>query len=104
MRMNKRTKAVSIPTEVKKAVHERDEGCCIFCGTPVSVFFANVHYIPRSKGGLGIEENIGTACLKCHSWLDQSYMRNKMMESFRRRLDRFYPDFKDEDRVYRKGL
>lgn len=32
--MHKKTKAVAIPTKVKKAVEERDNHQCIFCGSP----------------------------------------------------------------------
>ena len=30
------------------------------------MFFANAHFVPRSAGGLGIEENVFTACEDCH--------------------------------------
>ena len=58
---SKRSKATDIPMSVKKKVWERDCGRCVVCGNHCNVM-PNAHYIPRSKGGLGIEENIITLC------------------------------------------
>lgn len=75
---SQRTKALEIPVKVKRAVSERDEvngwTCCIYCGTPAPTYnplaFSNAHFIPRSDGGLGVEENILTLCPKCHDLFD----------------------------------
>ena len=42
------------------AVWERDNHRCIFCGKLVPYNLANSHFIKRSQGGLGIEQNIMT--------------------------------------------
>lgn len=63
----KRAKALQIPTRVKEAVYERDNGLCVVCGQRG---FPDAHYIPRSKGGLGIEQNIVTLCRTCHDRFD----------------------------------
>lgn len=63
---HKQTKEKEIPKKVKIAVWNRDKHKCIFCEKEVDVFYANAHFIPRSAGGLGIEENIFTACENCH--------------------------------------
>lgn len=60
------TKATGIPVSVKEAVWERDNFRCIFCQKVVPKFCANAHLVPRSLGGLGIPENIFTACENCH--------------------------------------
>jgi len=60
------TKQKEIPLKIKKIVWERDGHKCIFCQREVDLFYANAHFIPRSAGGLGIEENIFTACEDCH--------------------------------------
>lgn len=99
---SKRTKALEIPKEVKEIVFERDLESCIVCGNPVDPFFASAHYIPRSKGGLGIKENIVTLCFHCHRKYDQG-IEHKAIETYvRNHLERHYPGFKDEDRIYRK--
>lgn len=63
---HRQTKATEIPKSVKEIVWERDNHRCIFCHTIVNMFYANAHFIPRSSGGLGIPENIFTACKNCH--------------------------------------
>lgn len=63
---HKRTVATSIPKSVKVRVWNRDNGRCVCCGKAVGVECANAHFISRSAGGLGVEENIFTACLECH--------------------------------------
>ena len=63
---HKRTKETDIPKKVKLIVWNRDGHKCIFCGKLLQWNYANAHFIPRSSGGLGIEENIFTACEDCH--------------------------------------
>ena len=63
---SKRSKACQISMKTKQIVWERDNRQCIFCGRWVSVHFANAHFIKRSQGGLGIPENVFTACTECH--------------------------------------
>ena len=96
-----RTKALEIPPEVKKAVYERDNGACIWCakqGQP------NAHYIPRSHGGLGIEENILTLCWGCHMKYDQTTNRGRMGEFFKNYLKSKYPDWTELKCIYKKEL
>lgn len=73
MPKSKRSKACDISPAVKKAVYERDGGCCVICGRPG---LSNMHYVPRSSGGLGIEENVVTACIYCHEAYDNGYDQN----------------------------
>lgn len=64
--MSKRSKACEIPQKVKEIVWNRDSQSCIYCGKWVPKTCANAHFIKRSQGGLGIEENIVTLCPECH--------------------------------------
>lgn len=99
MRTHKRTKATSIPPAVKYEVTRRDGGRCIFCrkyGDPVA------HVIPRSQGGLGIPENIITACWECHQLLDNSPARKKMQEYAIRYLTQKYGTWSREEVIYDK--
>lgn len=65
--MSKRSKACDISPKVRRAVYERDDGLCVICHKQG---FPNAHFIPRSDRGLGIEENIVSLCLTCHSDYD----------------------------------
>ena len=98
--MHKRTKALDIPKSVKDKVWERDNHRCIICGS--SQAMPNAHYIPRSKSGLGIPENIVTLCQSCHYDFDNSIRRNELGKHIRAYLDIHYPDFSDERRIYNK--
>lgn len=95
----KRTKALAIPREVKEKVWERD-GCCVYCGSPFGI--PNAHYIARSHGGLGLEENILTLCPDCHRAYDQSTKRKDMKEFFRDYLKSKYPEWDEQKIIYRR--
>lgn len=97
---SKRTKALEISPKVKRIVWERDKWC-IFCGTPYAL--PEAHYIPRSASGLGIEQNIVTLCRDCHRRLDQTSERPQLLKQVKEHLERHYPNFKDSDRIYKKG-
>ena len=97
--MHKRTRACSISRKTKLRVFERDQGCCIFCGRPG---LPEAHVVPRSHGGLGIEENIVTACRPCHDMLDNSDFRQRMLEMAVEHLRQFYPDWNINDFIYEK--
>lgn len=97
--MNKRTKALQIPPEVKAKVLKRDKWC-VWCGSPYGQ--PNAHYISRAQSGLGIEENILTLCPECHRRYDQSTERPKMREFFKDYLKSKYPEWDEAKLIYRK--
>lgn len=97
--MNERTKACAISKKVKEAVFKRDRGKCILCGKPG---LPEAHYIARSQGGLGKEENIVTLCRPCHNKLDQTSDRQILLTRVREHLDLWYPTFDHNDRFYRR--
>lgn len=104
----KRSKATDIPMSVKKKVWERDEGCCVVCGNSYNVM-PNAHYISRQHGGLGIEQNVVTLCTeltpnKCHRRYDfgTKEEHEKIKRIIRDYLKSMYPDWREEDLVYRK--
>jgi 5-methylcytosine-specific restriction endonuclease McrA len=69
---SRRTKACDISEKIRKIVYARDSyddcPCCVFCGVSRNLELA--HFIGRSQGGLGIPENLITACQSCHKKLD----------------------------------
>lgn len=96
---SKRTKALSISQSVKKKVYERDNGRCIICGRSGA---PNAHYISRAHGGLGIEENIVTLCHECHRDYDQSIQRISLGRMIADYLRGVYPDWNEDNLIYRK--
>lgn len=109
--MSKMSDATSIPKEVMHKVFIRDDHRCIVCGRFIrydeetDTYYGGgpfAHYIRRSQGGLGIEENIVTLCNECHHDFDNGFKRQEIGAWVSEYLEKFYPDFKDEDRVYSK--
>lgn len=108
--MKKRTKALAIPPAVKIAVAKRDSvddwPVCVLCGLPAPMdaplAFSCAHYIPRSQGGLGIEENILTLCPADHRLYDQSEYRAVYKPILRRYLMDHYPGWNESELVYKK--
>lgn len=110
--MKTRTKALCIAKSVKEAVAERDSfdghPCCLLCGTPAPITnrlaFSNAHYISRSQGGLGVEENIVTLCPDCHiNRYDQGAEREQIREFLRVYLEEKYPNWNEKNLIYKKG-
>ena len=106
---SKRSKACDIPQSVKKRVFIRDNGMCVVCHNRYNVM-PNGHYIPRSKGGLGIVENIVTLCTeltenKCHSRFDKGTKeeRDELGFIIKTYLKSKHPNWDEEKLVYKKG-
>lgn len=97
---SKRSKACDISPKVKKIVYERDGGICIICGIYGGI--PNAHYIRRSQGGLGIEENIGCLCPECHHDYDNGGKEKEIGKTFKDYLQSKYPDWSEEKLYYRK--
>ncbi len=96
---SKRSKACDITQKVREIVGERDNYSCVICGRPG---IPNLHYIPRSAGGLGIEQNVVCGCYECHHEYDNGKYRKEHGQKILEHLQTHYPDFKDEDRYYKK--
>ena len=97
---SKRSKACEIPQSVREKVYQRDDGKCIIChfaGVP------NAHFIPRSCGGLGIEQNIVTLCPACHYDYDNGFKRKTYGEKIEEYLKTYYGDtWNKKDLIYKK--
>lgn len=105
---SKRTKACEIKPSVKQKVWERQNGRSIFSGVPITVSECCCHYVSRSKGGLGIEENILGMTWNEHRIFDNNVVGasfqvyQKMREMARNHLKENYPGWNEESLVYRK--
>lgn len=108
--MRKETKATSISDSVRRRVAARDEfdgwPCCIICGKPAPYLaptaFSCAHVIPRSEGGLGVEENIVTLCPRCHMMYDQGIDRRTTAQYIEEYLKSKYPYWDKEKLYYRR--
>ena len=99
---SKRSKECDITQKVKQKVWQRDKGC-IICGNPYAM--PNAHFIPRSQGGLGIEENIVTLCIECHHDFDNGNNTQKR-EHIKNKIERYlkskYKNWNKEKLIYNK--
>ena len=62
------------------------------------------HYIPRSQGGLGIEQNAAVGCIYHHNLMDNGNkgLRPEMMGIMKEYLKRIYPEWNEEALTYSK--
>lgn len=104
---SKRSKACDISPKVKERVWERDGHKCIICGSRLAM--PNAHFIPRSQGGLGIEENIVTLCTNfsenhCHQTYDfgSGGTSEKIGEQIEAYLKSKYPNWEKKNLIYRR--
>ena len=102
--MSKRSKACERTKKVKEKVWKRDNEHCVICGKWVPVSCANAHYIKRSQGGLGIEQNIVTMCPECHYEEDFGQDTELYEDKIKTYLKRKYKDWKEENLYYRKYI
>lgn len=108
--MKKRTQALAITPEVKRAVARRDSigdwPCCVWCGRPAPTenptAYSCAHFISRAQGGLGIEENILTLCPDCHRLYDATEKRMLLRAYFAYYLRVQYGDWNEEKLTYTK--
>ncbi len=100
--MRKETTYTTISPATRRHVYDRDKGCCVLCSTVGGLQCA--HYIPRSQGGLGREQNLIMLCPECHRLYDQSHERRQLRKELRGYLKSKYPDWNEKNLIYRKEL
>ena len=98
--MSNMSKACDISPKVRRRVYARDDKTCILCGNPRFIELA--HYIPRSQGGLGIEENLVCLCVYCHRKYDNGDMREEFGADIKGYLRAVYKKWNEKDLVYDK--
>ena len=113
MAKHKQTKEREFSKEERKKIYERDNEQCFFCNmcyhTEGTNWFERqidgiMHYIPRSQGGLGIEQNGALGCKYHHHMFDHgsSGRREEMQGIFRQYLQNHYPDWDESKLTYDK--
>lgn len=115
--MTKRTKALQFSTETKRIIYQREGGECFFCATRYQMpanwkqykFDMEIkdimHFVNKSAGGLGIEQNGVLGCRMHHHLLDNGNrgLRTEMLGIMEEYLRSKYPEWKKEDLYYKKG-
>lgn len=99
MSKSQQARACDISPRTRQRVSDRDGKRCVICGSP-GVQIA--HYIPRSRGGLGIPQNLVCLCVKCHDEYDNGKFREKHGQAIREYLKGWYTDWDETDLVYDK--
>jgi hypothetical protein len=97
---SKRSKACDISATTKQIVWVRDNCRCIICKNRNAM--PNAHFIPRSKGGLGIEKNVVTLCQQCHFKFDQTDERLCIYAYIMNYLQEIYDNWSIDELIYKK--
>lgn len=108
------TKYLQVSKETYREVLNRDEGC-IFCkmGYHMHPKFPNIidcmildamHYIPKSKLGLGIPRNLAMGCRYHHGLMDNGNkgLRKEMLGIVAEHLMNCYENWDEDNLIYKK--
>ena len=112
-RSSRAARAHEFSKKAREEIFNRDLGQCIFCKQNYheeeatwlgKEMLSVMHYVPRSKGGLGIPENGALGCAFHHEMLDNGYRgrRDEMLEIFRKYLQSKYADWNEDELTYDK--
>ena len=110
--MSKYTRKLEFNAKTRNLIKARDGGC-IFCQMGYHMEGALsldlevkiiMHYIPRSKLGLGIEQNGAVGCQWHHDMLDNGNKghRAEMLDLFRGYLKERYPEWSEASLIFCK--
>lgn len=110
---SKRSRACEFSTSARIKIHNRQRNGCLFClmnyemekAEPYELSIHEImHVVPRSHGGLGIEQNGVLGCKYHHMMMDNgsSGKREEMLEICREYLKRCYPDYDFSRVIYTK--
>lgn len=110
---SKAAKAREFSQKARDEIYYRDAGECIFCAREYEMegitwfekhLLSVMHYVPRSKNGLGIPQNGALGCQYHHEMLDNGNKgrRNEMLQIFREHLQSRYPNWNEDMLTYSK--
>ena len=99
--------------EIREKIFYRDGQQCLFCkmnyhmeckSSMLLQIADTMHFINKSQGGLGIEENGVTGCRYHHGLLDNGHkgLRDEMLAMMEEHLKSLYPDWDKSKLVYNK--
>lgn len=92
--------ALAISIDTYNAVYERDNGCVLCQRLGVPKNYVNLlechHFVPRSKLGMGIEENLVMLC-KIHHMQETKYRSE--LEQY---MKEHYDNWNKDNLVYKK--
>lgn len=98
--MHRETKFTAISPATKKKVWQRDFGRCVLCGSTNAG--PHCHFVRRSQGGLGTEENIWTGCQRCHGAFDSESTDGPLHDRMRDYFKTLYPQWDESKLKYKK--
>ena len=104
MARSNRTRELDVSPKVRAIVYERDSfgyppfPCCVTCGKTGKQTMS--HFIKRSQGGLGIEENLINQCIECHQKMEMG--DKDLLRQTEEYLQEKYPDWEKSKLVYER--
>ena len=117
MKKSKKNKVnYNFPKETCELIAERDGNECLFCKLGYHMDKCRsemllgipdiMHYINKSQGGLGIEENGVLGCRYHHGLLDNGNLglRPEMLEIMKEHLMQQYPDWSEDGLSIKNGI
>jgi predicted restriction endonuclease len=109
------TKLLQFDKATREKIVERDNYSCLFCKSGYHIenmnlsnlefnIFDIMHFIPKSKLGLGIEQNGVLGCRAHHHLLDNGNkgLRSEMLLIMEEYLKQCYEDWDKSKLVYKK--
>jgi hypothetical protein len=112
-RSTRAAKAREFSQKARDEIYHRDAGECIFCAREYEMenitwfekhILSVMHYVPRSKNGLGIPQNGALGCQYHHQLMDNGSRgkREEMLCIFREHLKSKYQNWNEEDLTWNK--
>ena len=112
-RSSRAAKAREFSKTAREEIFLRDKGQCIFCTKLYKMderdwiqreIIQVMHYVPRSKNGLGIPQNGALGCMYHHNMMDNGHQGNRqeMLGIFRDYLKSKYKVWNEEMLTYSK--
>lgn len=109
--MSKRSRLCEFSAKEREKIHKRDNETCLFCrlgyhmSSQAGIGDLQIaHFVARSQGGMGVEQNGALLCIYHHQMLDNGNLgnRHEMETLFREYLKSFYPDWSEDSLKYNK--